>query len=66
MDYHIWMLYEALSNHYECEMVLKEQATQDLKNVRLYDQSFADDGNTLYVEQGSVMLNNDDPRVSVA
>ena len=27
MDYHIWMLYEALSNHYECEMVLKEQAT---------------------------------------
>ena len=63
MDYHIWMLYEALSNHYECEMVLKEQATQDLKNVRLYDQSFADDGNTLYVEQGSVMLNNDDPRV---
>lgn len=63
MKYHIWMLYEMLSQKYECEMFLKEKAIQNIQNVRLYDEDSCDDEETLYVERGTRLMGNDDSRV---
>lgn len=63
MVFNIWMFHEILEKEYSCQMVIKEEVSQTLENIRLFFSGKDLREDTMYVETGDAIFKNGDQRV---